>query len=161
MSTQWLFPQSLWQELRAIVKHPAIVLTVFGGTLFYSFLYPLPYANQVAQEQTVAVVNLDKSQTSYQLERMVDATPQVAITHRVHAIEDAKSLFLSHQVSGILVIPEHFYRDLMLGKSPVLSYAGDASYFLVYGAVVEGLAQALGRLQSCSLGAERAENMGL
>lgn len=146
MSTQWLFPQSLWQELRAIVKHPAIVLTVFGGTLFYSFLYPLPYANQVAQEQTVAVVNLDKSQTSYQLERMVDATPQVAITHRVHAIEDAKSLFLSQQVSGILVIPEHFYRDLMLGKSPVLSYAGDASYFLVYGAVVEGLAQASGTL---------------
>ncbi|MBD1558862.1 ABC transporter permease [Vibrio sp. S9_S30] len=146
MSTQWSFPRFIWQELRAIAAHPAIVLTVFGGTLFYSFLYPLPYINQVAQEQTIAVVNLDKSQTSYQFERMVDATPHVAIASRAHSIEDATSLFLSHQVSGILVIPEHFYRDLLQGKSPVLSYAGDASYFLVYGTVVEGLAQASGTL---------------
>lgn len=138
--------QLIRDELKAIFSHPAIVLTVFGGTLFYSFLYPLPYANQVAQEQQITVVNLDKSQTSYQLERMVDATPQVSIVSRTHTVEDAKAQFLAHEVSGILVIPEHFYRDMMLGKSPVLSYAGDASYFLVFGTVVEGLAQASGTL---------------
>ncbi|BDU37059.1 ABC transporter permease [Vibrio nigripulchritudo] len=138
--------QLIRDELKAIFSHPAIVLTVFGGTLFYSFLYPLPYANQVAQEQQITVVNLDKSQTSYQLERMVDATPQVSIVSRTHTVEDAKAQFLAHEVRGILVIPEHFYRDMMLGKSPVLSYAGDASYFLVFGTVVEGLAQASGTL---------------
>ena len=73
---------------------------------------------------------------------MVDATTQVNIVKRAHSIEEAKKQFLQGDVRGVLVIPEHFYRDLLLGKSPILSYAGDASYFLVYGTIVEGLAKA-------------------
>lgn len=133
-------------ELKALLTNPVVVLTVFGGVVFYSFLYPLPYSHQTPREQKISVVNLDKSQTSYQLERMVDATPQVNVVQRDYTLEDAHQAFLNGDVSGILVIPEHFYKDLMLGKSPTLSYAGDASYFLVYGTIVEGLAQAGGTL---------------
>lgn len=133
-------------ELKALFTNPVVVLTVFGGVVFYSFLYPLPYAKQIPREQTVSVVNLDQSQASFQLERMVDATPQVKIVQRDHTIADAKQAFLDKKVAGILVIPEHFYKDLLLGKSPTLAYAGDASYFLVYGTIVEGLAQAGGTL---------------
>lgn len=133
-------------EIKALFTNPVVVLTVFGGVFFYSFLYPLPYSQQTPREQTLTVVNLDKSQASYQLERMVDATPQVKVVQRNATIEEAKQAFLDKQVSGILVIPEHFYKDLMLGKSTTLAYAGDASYFLVYGTLVEGLAQAGGTL---------------
>lgn len=133
-------------ELKALLSNPVILITVFGGVLFYSFLYPLPYSHQTPREQKISVVNLDKSQTSYQLERMVDATPQVKVMQRDSTLADAKQAFLDGKVSGILVIPEHFYKDLMLGKSPTLAYAGDASYFLVYGTIVEGLAQAGGTL---------------
>lgn len=127
-------------ECKAIMNNSAVVLTMFGGVVFYSFLYPLPYANQVPTEQNISIVNLDKSQTSYQLERMVDATPQVKVVQRDHSIEAAQNALLSASISGILVIPEHFYKDLLLGKSPVLAYAGDASLFLVYGTIIEGLA---------------------
>lgn len=133
-------------ELKALLTNPVILITVFGGVLFYSFLYPLPYNHQTPREQQISVVNLDKSQTSYQLERMVDATPQVKVMQRDSTLADAKQAFLDGKISGILVIPEHFYKDLMLGKSPTLAYAGDASYFLVYGTIVEGLAQAGGTL---------------
>ncbi|MFA0439112.1 ABC transporter [Vibrio sp. 10N.286.49.C2] len=133
-------------ELKAILTNPVVTLTVFGGVIFYSFLYPLPYTQQTPREQPIAVVNLDSSQTSFQLERMVDATPNVTVTERLYTIEDAKQSFLQGDITGFIVIPEHFYKDLMLGKSPVLSYAGDAALFLVYGTVVEGLAQAGGTL---------------
>ncbi len=133
-------------ELRAILTNPVVVLTVFGGVIFYSFLYPLPYSHQTPREQPISVVNLDQSQTSFQLERMVDATPNVHVVQRDFTIEAAKQAFLKGEITGFLVIPEHFYKDLMLGKSPVLAYAGDASLFLVYGTVVEGLAQAGGTL---------------
>ncbi len=133
-------------ELKALFTNPVVMLTVFGGVVFYSFLYPLPYSHQTPREQKISVVNLDHSQTSYQLERMVDATPQVQIVQRDATIAAAKQAFLAQEVSGILVIPEHFYKDLLLGKSPTLSYAGDASYFLVYGTIVEGLASAGGTL---------------
>ncbi len=126
-------------ECKAIFTNPALLLTVFGGVLLYSFLYPLPYAEQVPREQQVIIVNLDNSQLSRQLERMVDATPQVKLVQRAHSIEEAKRIFVHQKLAGILVIPENFYRDLLLGQRPTLSYAGDASYFLVYGTVLEGM----------------------
>jgi ABC-2 type transport system permease protein len=49
---------------------------------------------------------------------------------------------IQNKLAGMLVIPAHFYRDLLQGKSPSLSYAGDASYFLVYGTVLEGMVMA-------------------
>ncbi len=141
---------TLWQlikaELKAVLTNPVVTLTVFGGVVFYSFLYPLPYAQQTPREQPISIVNLDGSQTSLKLERMVDATPQVNVVTRLHTIADAKQAFLQREITGFLVIPEHFYKDLMLGKSPTLAYAADASYFLVYGTVVEGLAQTGGTL---------------
>ncbi|CAE6905892.1 ABC-type multidrug transport system [Vibrio sp. B1FIG11] len=141
---------TLWQliktELRLVMTNPVVVLTVFGGVVFYSFLYPLPYAQQTPREQPIAIVNLDGSQTSLKLERMVDATPQVKVVTRLHTIADAKQAFLNREITGFLVIPEHFYKDLLLGSSPTLAYAADASYFLVYGTVVEGLATAGGTL---------------
>ncbi|WP_428773561.1 ABC transporter permease [Vibrio sp.] len=140
------FGRLLWLELRALLSNTAVVITVFGGVLFYSVLYPLPYANQTPREQLVSVVNLDKSSASYQLERMIDATPQVKVVQRDHSLEQAKQAFLQGNISGLVVIPEHFYKDLLLGRSPTLAYAGDASYFLVYGTVVEGLGQAGGTL---------------
>nr|WP_216606686.1 ABC transporter permease [Vibrio sp. 99-70-13A1] len=146
MKTDISFPQLLKNELLAILRNPVVALTVFGGVIFYSFLYPLPYANQVSQELPISIVNLDRSQTSYQLERMVDATSQVRVVQRDHSIAEAKTALLKQEIGGLLVIPQHFYKDLLLGKSPTLAYAGDASYFLVYGTVVEGLAKAGGTL---------------
>ncbi|MBM9605919.1 ABC transporter permease [Desulfopila inferna] len=127
-------------ELRAVFTNQAILLTVFGGVLLYSFLYPLPYTKQIPRDQHVVVVNLDGSQLSRRLERMVDATPQVQLSSRAYSIEEAQQIFIDEKMAGILVIPENFYRDLLQGRRPTLSFAGDASYFLVYGTVLEGLA---------------------
>lgn len=127
-------------ELRAVFTNQAILLTVFGGVLLYSFLYPLPYTEQIPRDQHVVVVNLDGSQLSRRLERMVDATPQVQLSARAYSIEEAQHTFVEQKMAGILVIPENFYRDLLQGRRPTLSYAGDASYFLVYSTVLEGLA---------------------
>ncbi|MCK5914696.1 MAG: ABC transporter permease, partial [Deltaproteobacteria bacterium] len=137
---------NLWQlikfELQAIFTNHALLLTVFGGVLFYSFLYPLPYAKQLPQQQAVIVVNLDDSQLSRRLIRMVNATPQVDIVSQAHSLAEAKKQMIQDKLAGILVIPANFYRDLLRGKSPTLSYAGDASYFLVYGTVLEGMVMA-------------------
>lgn len=133
-------------ELRAIFTNPSILFTVFGGVLIYSFLYPMPYANQLPREQAIVVVNQDKTPLSRELERMVDATPQVTIAVRAESLAEARQRINAGQAEGLLVIPPNFYRDLLLGKSPTLVYAGDAAYFLVYGTVVEGLASAGGTL---------------
>jgi len=88
------------------------------------------------------VVNLDGSQLSRRLIRMVNATPQVDIVSQAYSLAQAKEQMIQNTLAGILVIPTNFYRDLLQGKSPTLSYAGDASYFLVYGTVLEGMLMA-------------------
>lgn len=133
-------------ELKAIFTNPSILFTVFGGVLIYSFLYPLPYTNQLPLEQQIVVVNLDQSELGRKLERMVDATPQVMITARSESIDAAKALVNKGTVQGVLVIPKDFQRDVLLGKSPTLAYGGDAAYFLVYGTIAEGIATAAGTL---------------
>lgn len=135
-------------ESRAIFGNFAIMLTVLGGVIFYSFLYPLPYSNQVPREQKVVVANLDGSQLSRKLERMVNATPQVHLVERAYSVKEAQQLFLEKHLAGILVIPKHFHRDLLLGKQPTLAFAGDASYILVYSTVMEGLLGASGTLSA-------------
>ncbi len=140
------FWQLIKAELQAIFTNKAVLSTVFGGVLLYSFLYPLPYSQQTPREQAIVVVNLDGSQLSRGLERMVDATPHVNIVRRAFSVHEATSLIVNGSVSGLLVIPENFYSDLRKGKRPTLSYAGDASYFLVFGTIVKGLAQAGGML---------------
>ncbi len=134
------------EEFKALFSSPAIVLTVFGGVVFYSFLYPLPYQKQLPREQAVLVVDHDGSALSRELVRMVDATPQVRISGRAHSEDEAHRRFLAGDTAGLLIIPEGFFRDLMQGRSPVLAYAGDATFFLVYGTVIEGLATAAGTL---------------
>jgi len=133
-------------ELRAIFNDPAILLTVFGGVLFYSFLYPLPYAQQLPREQAIVVVDFDNSNMSRKLIRMVDATPQVHVSHFAYSIDQARHDIEENGLTGMIIIPRHFYRDLLLGRSATLSYAGDASYFLIYSTIVEGMSSAGGTL---------------
>ncbi|MGL5391717.1 MAG: ABC transporter permease, partial [Shewanella sp.] len=136
----------MWQlvltELKAIIGDKAIAVTLFGGVLFYSVLYPLPYLHQVPTEQQLVVVDLDKSSLSRQLIRHSDASAKIQVIGQVGSITEAKAFIQSGKAHGLLVIPAGFRRDLLLGKGVTLSYGGDASYFLIYSAVVEGLLSA-------------------
>lgn len=135
-------------ELNAIFTNLPLLLTVFGGVVLYSFLYPLPYLNQIPEKQNIAVINLDQSQLSRTIVRMANATPQINITQNVFTITEAKNLVINNKITGFLVIPKNFYRDLLLEKSPHLLFAGDASYFLVYGTVIEGLVRSSSTLSA-------------
>jgi len=132
------FLQQLSREFSVLIHDWGILLTVFGGLLFYAFLYPQPYLNNVPEEQLVALVDLDDSSASRRLARWIDATPGARIVHRPYSIEEAKKLLMHQQVKGLVVIPANFMKDSLLGRSPVVGLAGDANYFLVYGAIIEG-----------------------
>ncbi len=133
----------LWQawqvELANIFADRAVLLVIVGGLLFYAVLYPLPYHKSVPGQQAVAVVDQDRTHLARQLIRMADATPQVRVAAQPASMAEAEALLASGDVHGLLVIPSGFERDVFLGHPTSLSFAGDASYFLIYGNVVEGL----------------------
>ncbi|QIR16070.1 ABC transporter permease [Shewanella aestuarii] len=131
--------QVMWRDFKAILSDKDLVLTIFGAMLFYSVLYPLPYLNQVPTEQNIVVVDHDNSSLSRQVIRHADASAKITVTAQLPSVYEAKQWITRGDAHGLLVIPEGFRRNLLLGKGATLSYGGDASYFLIYSAVVEGL----------------------
>jgi ABC-2 type transport system permease protein len=153
-------PQSLWQiwqtELAHIFTDRAVLLVLAGGILFYAVLYPLPYQRNVPGEQAIAVLNQDHTAMARHLVRMADATPQIRVAAHPTSMAETESLLASGKVHGLMIIPAGFERDVYLGRPTTLSFAGDASYFLIYGNVVEGLMSA-----AMTLSVESQINMSL
>ncbi len=137
------FLTNLFNALQTESKHifgdKSVLLVMFGGVLFYALLYPSPYEKNLSGEQAIAVVDLDNSALSRKLIRMADATPKVTVKIFKPSLAAAQPLLADGIVQGILVIPHQFERNLYLGIPVQLAFAGDASYFLIYGDIVEGL----------------------
>ncbi|CAH0992095.1 hypothetical protein SIN8267_02210 [Sinobacterium norvegicum] len=132
----------LKNEFSSIFNDSAIVLTVFGGLLLYSVLYPLPYLHQTTSEQTVVLVDFDHSHLSRKLSRYLDATPQITISHHASSIQAAEKIIANDLSRGLVIIPAHFKRDLLQAKSPTIAIAANANYMLVYSAIAEGAVKA-------------------
>jgi ABC-2 type transport system permease protein len=136
------FWQLLKKEFKSIFNDSAIMLTVFGGLLLYSVLYPLPYLNQTTTDQATVLLDLDNSHLSRKFARYLDATPQIKISHHVTNLREAEEIIGNDLSRGIVIIPARFKRDLLLAKSPTVAIAANANYMLVYSAIAEGAVKA-------------------
>ena len=131
------FRETFFQELRTIFSDVAIVLTIIGGIILYSFLYPQPYVQESVHSLRVSVVDLDRSEISKEIRFKLNATPQVVIARVDTSEKDAKEALLEGKVKAIIVIPHKFTQELFEQKSPTIAIGADASYFLIYGGVLE------------------------
>ena len=131
---------------RIFTVKPAFSVLILGAA-FYALFYPQPYLNEALRNVPIAVVDRDGTQSSRDFTRLVDATPDVAVTELMPDVASAEREVYARRVDGILVIPQYFERDLLHGRpSPVALYA-DASYFLIYQRVsgaVAAVARTLG-----------------
>ena len=113
-------------------------MTIIGGVILYSFLYPQPYAKKSISELAISVVDYDKSDISRNIIYKLNATAQIDVSRHDFNEKDAKNALINNKVKAIVVIPRHFKRDLALNKSPTIAIGADSSYFLIYGGVLEG-----------------------
>jgi len=124
--------ESCKREIKMIFKDSAIVITYVVCVLLVAFVYSYVYSKEVITELPVAIVNQDQSKMSFQIDRMLDATPQLKVNLRTASMDLAQEAFYQEKIKGIIVIPEHFGRDLQKGKVPTLGAYCDASYMLYY-----------------------------
>ncbi|WP_428613033.1 ABC transporter permease [Shewanella sp.] len=129
----------MFEEFKAIVSDKAIAITLFGGVLFYSVLYPLPYLNEVPTKQQIVVVDGDNSSLSRLVIRHAQASPKLDVVAHVANLTQAQAAVNAGEAHGYLVIPEGFRHNLLRQQGVTLAYGGDANYFLVYSAILEGL----------------------
>ena len=120
------------EELIMIIKDPAIILIFIIANLVYPIIYSVAYNKEQVKDIEVALVDLDKTVTSRQMSRMMDATEGIKISKQPGSLEEAKEQFYQGNVNGIVLVPKDFEKDIFSSKQIALSIYADASYFLIY-----------------------------
>jgi len=126
-------------ELRYIFSDGGVILIMFGAVIIYSTVYSFAYSNEVLQDVPVAIVNNDRTQESRDFIRKLNATPNINVTYEVSSLDEAKSLFLSRKVYGIIILPDDFAKDIYSGKTTYVAIYADGSYLLIYKQVLNDL----------------------
>ncbi|ATN36992.1 ABC transporter permease (plasmid) [Rhizobium sp. ACO-34A] len=119
-------------ELQRIFSlRPAFSVLVLA-IVIYSVFYPQPYRGETLRDVPIAVVDLDGTDSSRQFARRLDASSDVMVTAVLPDFAAGERAVQTREVYGILVLPRHFERDLLHGRSSPVAFYADASYFLIY-----------------------------
>lgn len=142
------FYRVIQEEFRAIFTNVPVVVVVFLGSLLYAFLYPSPYKNNIVQSQKIVVVDNDNTVLSKELIFLVQSTAQVDVEFITSSIREAKKILGEEKAYGILQIPAGFEAGIYRHIPVEVFYLANAAYFLIYGAVVDGIHKGVEELSS-------------
>jgi ABC-2 type transport system permease protein len=134
-------------ELRRIFELKPAFSVLILAILIYSVFYPQPYRGEALRDVPIAVVDLDGTDSSRAFARQLDASADVSIAAVLPDIASAEREVYARSLYGILVVPEHFERDLLHSRSSPVALYADASYFLIYSRIssaVTSLAKTMG-----------------
>jgi ABC-2 type transport system permease protein len=119
-------------ELKTIFTDKGEMLILFGAMLVYPIIYSIVYFNERMTDLPIGVVDMDHSEASRKYAQMIDATSDLNVKCKPATMHEAESLFMDDKISGVVVIPEGFQRDVFSGKQANVAIYADASYFLKY-----------------------------
>lgn len=126
-------------EYRVIFSDIGVLLIFFGAIIIYPFFYPLPYTNEVLKDVPIAVVDMNHSQLSHKLTRMMDSSELILVASKGFTFDQAKASLLKGDIGGIVHIPNDFEKQILRGEQASISVYSDASYFLIYKQVLSGI----------------------
>jgi ABC-2 type transport system permease protein len=132
------------EEFRDIRRDSGAILILIGALMIYPIIYSIAYKNEVVRELKTIIVDLDRTTTSHQLIKMLEGAEQIEIDHVAASLEEAKDDFYKGHSGGIVVIPQHFEKDILNGKQTNVSVFADGSYFLIYRQLVAGSVKTVG-----------------
>lgn len=142
------FSEVVLQEFRAIFTNVPVIVVVIVGSLLYAFLYPSPYKNNIVQSQKIVVVDNDNTVLSKELIFLVQSTAQVKVESITSSMKEAKKQLNQEIVYGILEIPAGFEAGVYRHIPVEVFYIANASYFLIYGAIIDGIHKGVEEISS-------------
>ena len=146
-------------ELRSIFRDPGVLIIMGAAIVFYSFVYPLPYAREVLNQVPLTVIDQDNSALSRQLVRMVDASDMLRLEGRSQSLDRAQKEICSGRYSAVLLIPQDFEKDVLQGRRAYVSAYVDATFFLIYRQAMTGLVKTV-RTMSAGIQVRRFQARG-
>ena len=106
------------REFDLLLRCPALLgLVVLLPVLMIALLTGI-FSAGISTDMAVAVVDLDRSDLSRSLTRMLDAAPEVRVTDQALSLSEARALIVSGAVRGAVWMPPGLERDLARGERP-------------------------------------------
>ena len=112
------FSLVFWREVGWLRRRPFLLALASGVPLALMALLAAIFSAGLATRLPIGVLDLDSSDLSRTIVRMVDATPDTAVAVRVGDLAEGRALILSGKIHGLLMLPLNLQRDVFAGRRP-------------------------------------------
>src|SRR5438270_1468217 len=107
-----------WREIDWLRRRPLLLAFITIVPMGLMALLTIIFSAGLATRLPIAVLDLDSSDLSRSIIRMVDATPDTAVAVRVGELAEGRGMILSGKVHGLLMLPRNLERDVFAGRRP-------------------------------------------
>ena len=107
-----------WREVDWLRRRPFLLGLTTIVPLAQMALLAAVFSAGLATRLPIGVLDLDSSDLSRTIIRMVDATPDSAVAVRVGDLAEGRGLILSGKIHGLLMLPRDLQRDVFAGRRP-------------------------------------------
>ena len=112
------FSLVFWREVGWLRRRPFLfALATIVPLAQMAFLAAI-FSAGLATRLPIGVLDLDGSDLSRTIIRMVDATPDTAVAVRIGDLAEGRALILSGKIHGLLMLPLNLQRDVFAGRRP-------------------------------------------
>lgn len=119
-------------QMRVVLHDEGIILFLIFLPLVYPILYSLIYNPELVREVKAVVVDHDRTPSSRELVRRLNASQYVDIIGYAADMPEARKAVDSHKCYGIFEIPEGFQRKTVNGEGSELVAYSEMSLLLRY-----------------------------
>jgi ABC-2 type transport system permease protein len=131
------------RELRRLPRLPVLLALLGPIPLAGGVLLTGVFHSEVARRLPIAILDFDGSQTSRLAARWVGAARSVNIVARIQDLGRAEELLVQRKVYAVLVVPRHFERDLLHGRSPRVTLMYNEQYLTAGNLIVADVSRAV------------------
>lgn len=145
MASYWKqFLTVMRNELHTIFTDEGAMLILVFALLIYATTYSLAYGSQVLRNVPIGVIDESRTPLSLDLIDSFNAGPNTYVAYTPTSMEEAKELFYSRKIYGVVYIPSDYEKKIYGGEQANVAIYADASYFLMYRQVFQELVTSIG-----------------
>jgi ABC-2 type transport system permease protein len=132
-----------WRELRWLRRRRFLLVLTTVFPLALMGLLSAIFSAGLPTRLPIAVLDLDGSNLSRTLIRIVDATPDAEVAARIGDLAEGRRLILSGKIHGLLMLPENLERDVLAGRRPEVVFFYNTQTLTIGNLVLRGVNAAI------------------
>jgi ABC-2 type transport system permease protein len=132
-----------WREIGWLRRRPLLLAFITIVPIGLMALLTSIFSAGLATRLPIAVLDLDSSDLSRSIIRMVDATPDTAVSVQVGELAEGRGMILSGKVHGLLMLPRNLERDVFAGRRPEVVFFYNTQTLTIGNLTLRGVSAAV------------------